>query len=158
MAYKYRDIMDVYREVVREIEKEKRVVPHPSAVKGREKSELSEIRSSPRPVSAPSKPSKALQQVFESLERRCPEYVEAWRWQQAVDDGRRFLGQWGDQAAALGWTSTDLFALHEPPVDAHPSYDRLGRFDCLGLVWVLEGRPVTMLSSESALIKTTTGT
>jgi len=43
-----------------------------------------------------------------ALERRCPDYVEEERWQRAVEDGRRFLTQWGDQAVALGWTAKDL--------------------------------------------------
>ena len=38
------------------------------------------------------------QASFCALERRCPELVEAERWQQAVEDGRRFLASWGEQA------------------------------------------------------------
>jgi len=48
-----------------------------------------------------------LAKTFAALERRCPDYVEAGRWRQAVEDGRRFLAQWGEQAAAFGWTSRD---------------------------------------------------
>jgi hypothetical protein len=39
------------------------------------------------------------------LEARCPENVPAISWQQAVEDGRRFLARWGKQAEALGWTA-----------------------------------------------------
>src|SRR5262249_44314517 len=33
-----------------------------------------------------------------ALARRSPEHVPADRWQQAVEDGHRFLAQWGTQA------------------------------------------------------------
>ena len=39
------------------------------------------------------------------LEARCPDLVPADRWQLAVDDGRRLLASWGEQAEALGWTA-----------------------------------------------------
>jgi len=40
-------------------------------------------------------------------------------------------------AKALGWTSRDIFGLHEPPLNPHASYSRLSRLDAAGLVWVL---------------------
>src|SRR5262249_12526841 len=49
------------------------------------------------------------------LESRCPDFVPIERWQRAVEDGRRFLAQWGGAAAALGWTARELFGLHTPP-------------------------------------------
>ena len=65
---------------------------------------------------------------FSTLERRCPDFVEAERWQQAVEDGRRFLASWGGQAKALGWTAGELFGLHSPPVRPAVSYSRLSRY------------------------------
>jgi hypothetical protein len=56
-----------------------------------------------------------------TLRDRCPDRVEPHRWQQAVDDGGRFLAQWGEQAVALGWTARDLFGLHEMPQKPHAS-------------------------------------
>ena len=53
-------------------------------------------------------------EALAALERACPDYVEANRWWQAIEDGRRFLARWGDQAVALGWTAEDLFGLHTP--------------------------------------------
>jgi hypothetical protein len=88
-----------------------------------------------------------------ALERRCPDYVEANRWRRAVEDARRFLAQWGDQAAALGWTAQDLFGLHTPPERPHPSYSRLSRLDHTGLVWLLRGRPVVALTATTAAIE-----
>jgi hypothetical protein len=94
-----------------------------------------------------------LAEALAALERRCPTYVEANRWQQAVEDGHRFLRQWGDKAAALGWTAQDLFGLHTPPEQPHPSYQRLNRYDELGLIWLLCGRPVVALTATSAAIQ-----
>jgi hypothetical protein len=95
--------------------------------------------------------------ILAALERRCPDYVEANRWHQAVEDGRRFLARWGDKAEALGWTSADLFGLHMPPDKPHPSYRRLSRYDCAGLCWLLEGRPVVALTADTAAIENPTG-
>ena|SRR5262245_4107562 len=50
-----------------------------------------------------------LDRAFTALEARCPNHVSVMRWQHAVEDGRRFLGAWGKQAEALGWTPADLF-------------------------------------------------
>jgi hypothetical protein len=83
--------------------------------------------------------------------------VPAYRWQLCVEDGRRFLGAWGRQAEALGWTAADIFRLHEPPPNPHPSYNRLSRLDHTGLAWVIDGRRVTALSSTVAAIETTSG-
>jgi hypothetical protein len=92
---------------------------------------------------------RALQLSFEALEVRCPEQVELRRWQQAVDDGGRFLCSWGEQAAALGWSDDDLFALHPVAPDA--------RYDTMGLVWLLRGRPVVALTASTAAIRTPSG-
>jgi hypothetical protein len=91
--------------------------------------------------------------TFSTLQSRCPDHVPVDRWQQAVEDGKRFLAKWGSQAEALGWTSADLFGLHTPPEQPHPSYRRLSRYDCTGLVWLLEGRPVIALTADTAAIE-----
>jgi hypothetical protein len=95
--------------------------------------------------------------VFAALESRCPDLVPAARWQSAVEDGRRFLGRWGDQAEALGWTSKDLFGLFPAPANPHPSFARLSRYDATGLVWLLRGRGVVALTAETAAIQGVTG-
>jgi hypothetical protein len=87
------------------------------------------------------------------LERRCPDTIEQQHWQQAVEDGRRLLATWGEQLVALGWTSDELFGLHEPPSNPHPSYNRLSRYDCAGLVWLLRGNPVVALTENTAAIR-----
>src|SRR5258708_39299577 len=88
-----------------------------------------------------------------TLEARCPDYVPAERWQQAIEDGRRFLAKWGEQAGRLGWDAQSLFGLHAPPEQPHPSYNRLSRYDCTGLIWLLRGRPVVALTADTAAIE-----
>ena len=72
--------------------------------------------------------------VAAAFETGCPELVPAERWRQAVEDGRAFLARWGDRAEALGWSPRDLFGLHKPPTNPHPSYSRLSRYDETGLI------------------------
>jgi hypothetical protein len=98
-----------------------------------------------------------LTRTLSALESRCPRLVPVARWQQAVLDGRRFLAKWGEQAEALGWTSRDLFGLHIPPAKPHPSYSRLSRYDEIGLVWLLRGRPVVALTEATAAIQNPAG-
>jgi len=95
--------------------------------------------------------------VFRALEAGCLELIPVNHWQQAVDDGRRFLARWGEQAEALGWTARDLFGLHTPPAKPHPSYSRLSRYDETGLIWLLRGRPVVALTEATAAIQNPTG-
>jgi hypothetical protein len=54
---------------------------------------------------------------------------------------------------ALNWSSRDLFGLHTPPEKPHPSYRRLSRYDATGLIWLLQGREVVALTSDSASIR-----
>jgi hypothetical protein len=56
-------------------------------------------------------------------------------------------------AEALGWTSADLFGLHTPPAKPHPSYNRLSRYDQVGLCWLLQGRRVTAFTESTAAIE-----
>jgi hypothetical protein len=91
-----------------------------------------------------------LKAVLQAIERRCPDHVNVDRWGQAVEDGRRFLAQWGEQAEALGWGAEDLFGLHAPPATPHPSYRRLSRHDATGLIWLLRGRQVIVLTADTA--------
>jgi len=90
--------------------------------------------------------------VFAHLQLKPPALVDVGRWRQAVEDGKRFLAKLGEQAESLGWDSRDLFGLHTPPAKPHPSYRRLSRYDATGLIWLLQGRPVTMLTEATATI------
>jgi hypothetical protein len=95
--------------------------------------------------------------TLSALEVRCPDLVPAARWQAAVEDGRRFLARWGEQADALGWTARDLFGLIAVPEHAKPSFNRLSRYDETGLIWLLQGRPVVALTEATAAIQNPTG-
>ena len=68
-------------------------------------------------------------------------------------DTRQFLGNWGRQADALGWTATDLLGLRQPPLQPHPSYQRLSRYRETGLLWLLQGRLVLALTETTAAIQ-----
>jgi hypothetical protein len=93
-----------------------------------------------------------IKDALTNLERSCPNLVANDDWQEALEDGRKFLAQWGDQAESLGWTADDLFGLHDPPEKAGPNYRRLSRVDATGLIWLLHGRPVVALTASAAVI------
>jgi len=92
-----------------------------------------------------------------ALQAGCPALVETDRWQQAVEDGKTFLFQWGDQAEVLGWTARDLFGLLTVPKNAKPSFNRLSRYDQTGLIWLLDGRRVMALTATTAAIQSPSG-
>jgi hypothetical protein len=92
------------------------------------------------------------------LRAECPAYVDAADWQQASEDGARFVTQWGKLAEALGWAPADLFGLHTPPEKPAPNYRRLSRYDQTGLIWLLHGRRVVALTKDTAVIETANGT
>lgn len=89
-------------------------------------------------------PISPLEASLRALENRCPNRVEDIRWDTAIEDGRRFLAQWGEQAAQLGWTPEDLFGLHPTAP--------LARYDHMGLAWLLDGRRVVALTEHNASI------
>jgi hypothetical protein len=91
------------------------------------------------------------------LEQRCPNLIDCADWQQAIESGRRFLAQWGEQAESLGWTSRDLFGLAPEPDRLNPNYRRLSRYDLTGLIWLLRGDPVVALTATTATIRHATG-
>jgi hypothetical protein len=99
----------------------------------------------------------ALADALAELESKCPDHVDVERWHRCIKDARRFLGDWGRHAAALGWTAKDLFGLHQPPADPHPSYRRLSRYDETGLLWLLGGRRVVALTETTAAIQSSGG-
>jgi len=91
------------------------------------------------------------------LRASCPDRIEVDDWQQAIEDARRFLARWGEQAAGLGWQENDLFGLHDLPDKPMPTLRRLSRYDKTGLVWLLRGRPVVALTARTAAIENPTG-
>ena len=103
-------------------------------------------------------PLAAMHYAHDLLRDHRPKLIEESRWQQAVVDGETFLRVWGGQAAALGWTETNLFGLHRIPKNPPASYRRLSRYDQAGLIWLLQGRAVVALTECSAAIQNPTGT
>jgi hypothetical protein len=95
-----------------------------------------------------------LTSAFSAIERQCSDLVSVADWHRAVDDGRLFIVRWGERAEALGWTAQDLFGLHDPPEQRGPNYRRLSRYDVIGLIWLLHGRPVVALTADRAVIGT----
>jgi hypothetical protein len=91
--------------------------------------------------------------TFAALQLKPPALIDVARWHECIEDGKRFLAKWGEQAQALGWTSADLFGLHAPPEQPHPSYRRLSRYHCTGLVWLLRDRQVVALTEATAAIE-----
>src|ERR1700736_2985315 len=57
--------------------------------------------------------------VFEILQSRCPDWVPVDRWQQCVEDGKRFFAQWGGHAEVFDWTARELFGLAPVPDNPH---------------------------------------
>jgi hypothetical protein len=92
-----------------------------------------------------------------ALRSKCPELVEPGRWQQAVHDANRFLNTWGAQAHTLGWTAHELFGLHVVPERPAATYRRLSCDHATGLIWLLQGRPVTALTETAATILASSG-
>ena len=91
--------------------------------------------------------------VFAALRARCPDRIEYDRWQRAIRDADSFFATWGAQAQGLGWTAADLFGLHPAPVRPAAEFSRLSRRDTLGLIWLLDGRPVIALTDQQAAIQ-----
>jgi hypothetical protein len=92
-----------------------------------------------------------------ALSAKCPAYIPDDRWHQAVGDAAAFISQWGMQAQAFGWAARELFGLHPVPERPAANYSRLARLDDLGLIWLLRGRPVIVLTSMEAVIRCPNG-
>ena len=59
------------------------------------------------------------------------------------------------QPSACG--ADDLFGLDDVPINPTPNYRRLSRYDKMGLIWLLRGRPVVALTRAAAAITNPTG-
>lgn len=83
-------------------------------------------------------------------EKPCPMTIEPKRWLQLQGDANRFVGHWGVQAAALGWSTLDIFGCHP----THPA----DRYDAMGLVWMLAAAEVVAMGAEVAKLRKASGT
>jgi hypothetical protein len=78
-----------------------------------------------------------------------PTGFSARRWQRIIDATGAFLDRWANEAARLGWNDLDIFSVNPDRPDA--------RFDCMGLVLLLDRAEVIALDHEGATLRTQTG-
>ena len=71
------------------------------------------------------------------------------RWIRLIDGGTTFLDAWGRTAAALGWSTLDVFGVH-PEAPA-------ARYDVMGLVPLLGDRELTAVEATHATMRMPTG-
>ena len=94
-------------------------------------------------------PDNWVQGAADLLVLPCPESCSTERWEALQEDSYCFLRDWAPQAHELGWTALDLFGVH--PVKPWE------RFDCMGLVPLLNGAAVVALSDIEATIEKPNG-
>ena len=97
----------------------------------------------------PGVPAAWTQGVADLLAMACPASCTAARWEGLREDAYHFLRDHAARAHDLGWTALDLFG-------AHPEKPQV-RFDCMGLVPLLNGARVTALSDIEAVIEKPSG-
>ena len=66
-----------------------------------------------------------------------------------IADAESFLVTWGKTADRAGWTALDLFGVHPTAPTA--------RFDVMGLIPIVRGRSVCVLTEKSATIDCKSG-
>ena len=71
------------------------------------------------------------------------------RWHRIIDATDRFLGRWAHEAIRCGWTNLDVFGCHPDRPTA--------RFDCMGLVLLLDRSEVVGIDPDGADLMTVTG-
>ena len=71
------------------------------------------------------------------------------RWQRIIDATGAFLDRWADEAIRCGWSDLDVFGCHSDAPDR--------RFDCMGLVLLLDRREVVSIDRDGADLMTVTG-
>jgi hypothetical protein len=71
------------------------------------------------------------------------------RWQRIIDAAGVFLDHWASEAARLGWTVYDVFGAH---ADAPAT-----RFDCKGLVTLLDHCRIVSIDERGADLETESG-
>jgi hypothetical protein len=71
------------------------------------------------------------------------------RWQRVVDATGVFLDRWAPTAIACGWSDLDVFGCDSDRPAA--------RFDCMGLVLLLDRREVVAVDEDGADLVTDTG-
>jgi hypothetical protein len=81
---------------------------------------------------------------------RPPAEVPEARWRRFIDDCAVFVDTgWAGQAAALGWTPSELFGCDRVKPFA--------RVSSQGLLWLLNGRPLLACTADTAAIASSRG-
>ncbi len=97
----------------------------------------------------PGVPETWTQGVADLLALPCPASCPAEWWQALREDAYHFLRDWAARAQELGWPPLTLFGVHpEKPRE---------RFDCMGLVPLLNGAAIVALSHSEAVIEKSNG-
>ena len=78
-----------------------------------------------------------------------PRTYPAHAWQQLITDAEGFLDHWAAQAAALGWPDWELFGCHRRAP--------WGRIQGMGLVLLLHGDQLVVLTASEALTRRPSG-
>jgi hypothetical protein len=96
-------------------------------------------------------------EAFATLDRSQPVAgYSPGQWRQLIDDGGRFLDEWGAEAARLGWRAVDVFGVvRSLGTDLRPR-DEVGQRS--GLVPLISGGRVTSIGPDRATITMPTGT
>jgi hypothetical protein len=71
------------------------------------------------------------------------------RWRRILDAAGQFLDEWGEAAISAGWSDLDSWGCDPDRPDA--------RFDCMGLVLLLDRSRVVALDTGGADLRTATG-
>ena len=71
------------------------------------------------------------------------------RWRRVVDAAGIFLDRWGAEAIRCGWSDLDVFGCHSDAPDR--------RFDCMGLVLLLDRCEVVAIDRDGADLAMATG-
>jgi hypothetical protein len=94
-------------------------------------------------------PSRWLEGVARLTTMAPPRSYPAHAWQQLITDAERFLAEWAQQAAALGWPAWELLGCHRRAP--------WGRIDGMGLVLLLHGDQLAALTAREAVIRRASG-
>ena len=76
-----------------------------------------------------------------------PADIEPERWRMVLTDAAAFLERFGAQAAALGWTTGEVWGAHRSAP--------LQRLEAGGLVLFLQGREIVAMAEDKATVRTT---
>src|SRR5438128_1461758 len=71
------------------------------------------------------------------------------RWQRVIDATGAFLDRWAGEAIRCGWSDLDVFSCNQHAPTA--------RFDCMGLVLLLDRCKVVAIDRDGADLLTVTG-